>query len=76
MDMFSFLVGLGFLTFMLWLGFHLTGALLSACIWLFVEVPLAFCSWGIGLLLCCTIILIPVGLWFFKTGFKLLLPGV
>ena len=75
-DMFEFLIGLGFLTFMLWLGFKLTGALLSACIWAFIKVPLGFCAWGIGLVLCCTIILIPVGLWFFKIGFKLLIPGV
>ena len=74
--MIGFLIGLGFLTFLLWLGFHLTGALLSACIWMFIEVPLAFAAWGIGVVLCCTIILIPVGLWFFKTGLKLLLPGI
>lgn len=76
MDMFSFLVGLAVLTFLLWVGFHLTGALLSACAWLFIEVPLAVCSWGIGIVLCCTIILIPLGVRFFKTGFKLLIPGV
>ena len=75
-EMFGFIVGLAVLVFMLWLGFKLTGALLAACIWLFIEVPLAFCAWTIGLVLCCTIILIPVGLWFFKTGFKLLVPGI
>ena len=74
--MLGFIVGLGFLTLMLWLGFKLTGALLSACIWAFIEVPLAFGAWGIGLILCCTIILIPVGIWFFKTGLKLLVPGI
>ncbi len=76
MDMFSFLIGLGFLTMMLWLGFKLTGALLSACLWLFISVPLGFGALGIGLLLCCTIILIPAGIWFFKKGLKLLIPGI
>lgn len=74
--MLGFLFGLGFLSFMLWVGFKLTGALLSACFWLFIKVPLAFVAWGIGLICCCTIILIPVGLWFFKTGVKLLVPGI
>ena len=74
--MLGFLIGLGLLTVLLWLGFHLTGALLSACIWMFIEVPLAFLAWGIGLLLCCTIILLPIGFWFFKIGLKLLLPGI
>lgn len=76
MDMLVFLIGLALLSCLLWLGFKLTGALLSACIWLFVEVPLSFAVWGIGLACCCTIILIPVGLWLFKTGFKLLVPGI
>ena len=74
--MISFLIGLGFLSVMLWLGFKLTGALLSACVWLFISVPLGFGAMGVGLVLCLTIILMPLGLWFFKTGFKLLLPGI
>ena len=76
MNMFSFLIGLGFLTFILWIGFKLKGALLSACIWACIEVPLGLGAWGIGLILCCTIILIPLGLWFFKTGLKLIVPGI
>ena len=74
--MLGFLIGLGFLTFLLWLGFHLTGALLSACIWMFIKVPLGFAALGIALVLCCTIILFPVGLWFLKAGLRLLLPGI
>lgn len=74
--MFGFLIGLGFLTMMLWLGFKLTGALLTACLWLFISVPLGVGALGIGLFLCCTIILIPVGLWFLKTGLKLVIPGI
>ena len=76
MNMLSFLVGLGFLTFMLWIGFKLTGAVLSACIWACIEVPLGLGAWGIGLILCCTIILMPLGMWFFKTGLKLIVPGI
>ena len=74
--MIGFLIGLAFLTAMLWLGFKLTGALLTACFWLFIEVPLSLIMWGIGLACCCTLILIPVGIWLFKNGFKLLVPGI
>lgn len=74
--MFGFLFGLGILTFVLWIGFKLTGALLSACLWLFLSVPLGFGFLGIGLVLCCTIILIPIGKWFLKTGLKLVIPGI
>lgn len=74
--MLGFLFGLMVLTCMLGIGFKLTGALLSACIWLFIEVPLAAVAWVIGSLCCCTIILIPAGIGLFKTGFKLLIPGI
>ena len=74
--MLGFLFSLGLLWCLLWVGFKLTGALLSACVWLFVEVPISFVAWGIGLACCCTIILIPLGLWLFKFGFKLLVPGI
>ena len=75
-NMIGFLISLWVLSMLLWLGFKLTGALLSACLWLFISVPLGFGALGIGLLLCCTILLIPVGLWFLKTGFKLIIPGI
>ena len=75
-NMFGFLFALGILTFVLWIGFKLTGALLSACLWLFVAVPLGFGLLGLGLLLCCTIILFPIGKWFLKTGLKLVIPGI
>ncbi|MBQ8592356.1 MAG: hypothetical protein IJ485_06400 [Lachnospiraceae bacterium] len=64
------------LSFLFWIGFKLTGAILATCFWLFIEVPLAFVAFVIGLVLCCTLILIPVGIGCFKTGFKLLIPGI
>ena len=74
--MLGFLFGLGVLSFLLWLGFKLTGALLSACIWLVISVPLGVGLLGLGVLLCCTIILFPIGKWFVKTGLKLVIPGI
>ena len=74
--MLGFLISLGLLTCLLWLGFKITGALFAACIWLFISVPLSIAAGLIGVVCCCTIILLPVGLWFLKTGLKLLLPGI
>lgn len=74
--MLGFIIGLMFLTFMLGIGFKITGALLSACIWLFIVVPLAAVIWVLGIICCCTIILIPVGIGLFKAGFRLLVPGI
>lgn len=73
--MISLIMGLAIVMFMLWLGFTLTGAVLAAIIWLFIRLPLALTAWVIGLVLCCTIILIPLGILFFKGGLKLIVPG-
>lgn len=74
--MISLFIGLLFLTFMLWLGFKMTGALLSALFWLCIGLPIALITFVFGLLCCCTIILIPVGIGCFKAGFKFLVPGL
>lgn len=74
--MISLFIGLLFLTFMLWLGFKMTGALLSALFWLCIGWPIALITFVFGLLCCCTIILIPVGIGCFKAGFKFLVPGL
>lgn len=74
--MISFFIALAFLCVILWLGYQLTGALLMGCIWLFVKVPASFVILALALICCCTIILIPVGIGLFKTGFKLLIPGI
>lgn len=72
---FLFILILAILTFLLWLGFKITGALLSACIWLFILLPLSLAVMLLGLVLCCTIILIPVGIGLLKMGCRMLMPG-
>ncbi|MBR2402819.1 MAG: hypothetical protein IKB01_08660 [Lachnospiraceae bacterium] len=57
---------------MFWIGFHITGALLSAAIWLFIRLPLALIIGCLGLVLCITIVLIPLGIKCFKLAFKIL----
>lgn len=74
--MFTFIVIMAVLTAFLWLGSKITGALLKACIWLFLLVPLALGIWGIALICCCTLILIPIGIKLFAAGMRVIIPGV
>ena len=60
------------LTFLFWLGFHITGALLSAAIWLFIKLPIAVILGCLGLILCITMLLIPLGIKCFKFAFSFL----
>ena len=68
--MIGFIIGIAFLSFMFWIGLGITGAILATAIWLFIKIPLMLITWTIGLALCCTIILLPLGLWFFRTGLR------
>ena len=65
-----------FLTFFIWIGCHITGALLGSVIWLFVLVPVSVILWTIALACCCTVLLIPLGIWLFKLGLKILIPCI
>ena len=67
--MLEIIVSLAILTFLFWLGFHITGALLSAAIWLFIKLPIAIFLGCIGIALCVIILLIPLGLKCFKFAF-------
>ena len=73
--MISLFLGLLFFIFMLWIGFKVTGVFLTAIIWLCIKIPLALMMWMIGLICCCTLILIPVGIGLFKAGLFLMIPG-
>lgn len=70
--MLEIIIGLAILTFMFWLAFHITGALLSAAIWLFVKLPLALLIGCLGLVLCITILLIPLGIKCFKFALSII----
>ena len=65
---------LALLTFLLGLAFKLTGAILKAVLWVFVFLPIALVLWALAVVCCCTLILIPVGVFLFKAGMKLLIP--
>lgn len=73
--MFTFILCMAILSALLWFGFKMTGAILKACIWLFLLVPLALGIWGFALLCCCTLILIPIGIRLFVAGLRVIVPG-
>lgn len=59
--MFELIIGLGLLSVALWIGYKITGTLFTVCFWLFIKLPCALIVSVLGLLMCVTIILIPVG---------------
>ncbi|MDO4513571.1 MAG: hypothetical protein Q4B72_05995 [Lachnospiraceae bacterium] len=63
-----------FFCFMIALGVHLTGAFLMALVWLFVRLPLSLVLLAVGIVLCCTIILIPLGVMMIRGGCRLMMP--
>lgn len=60
------------LTILFWVGFHITGALLTALIWLCIKLPLALIIMCLGLVFCVTILLIPLGGKCFKFALDIL----
>ncbi len=70
--MLQIIIILALLTFLFWLGFHITGALLSAAVWLLIKLPIALLIGCLGLVLCITILLIPLGMKCFKFAFRVL----
>lgn len=70
--MLEIIVGLALLTFLFWLGFHSTRALLLAVMWLFIKLSIVTFLGFVGLALCKTILLIPLGIKYFKFAFDVL----
>lgn len=58
------------------LAFYLTGAIAAALLWLCVKLPLGIILTVLGAVLCCTLLLIPLGIPLLKAGVKLILPFV
>lgn len=71
--MIEFIIVLGILSLFFGGAYIITGALLKAVIWLCVLVPITLFLWGIALVCCCTLILIPVGIQLFVAGCRVLL---
>jgi len=70
--MIEIIVVLALLTLLFWLGYHITGALLTAAVWLFIKLPFTCIMWMLGCVCCVTILLIPLGLKCFKFGWRII----
>ena len=68
----SFIVGLFILILLCRIGFYVTGAFLSMILWVVFKLPLALFLMLIGILFCCTLILIPLGIACFKGAINIL----
>ena len=66
--MITLLICLFLITGLFGLAFKITGALLKACIWMIIFLPVGLVLLCLGLVCCCTLILIPVGIGLFKAG--------
>ena len=73
---FLFLIFFAILDLLLWFAFAITSGLVLTGFWLFIKIPLAIMLFLLGLILCLTLILLPLGILCFRAGFKLLIPGI
>ena len=65
-----------FVVMILYVALKLTEVVLSAAIWFLVKIPLALVLFCIGIVFCCTLIFIPIGLGLIKHAICLFVPGV
>lgn len=70
--MLEFMLTVGILSILFWVGYKITGVMFKACVWLFVLLPVAIVLWGLGLVCCCTLILIPIGIKLFGAGWRVI----
>jgi hypothetical protein len=66
------IIALAVLAGFFWVGFQVTGAMLSALIWLVIKLPIATVVFCLGLACCATLLLIPVGLKLFGAAGRIL----
>ncbi len=59
---------------MIFLAFCFSKVLFGILIWCLIKLPLTIVLFAVGTVLCCTIILIPLGLMCFRIGGGLLMP--
>ena len=73
---FLFLIFFAIFGLLLWFAFAITSGLVLTGFWLFIKIPLAIMLFLLGLILCLTLILLPLGILCFRAGFKLLIPVI
>lgn len=66
------IIALAVLAGFFWVGLKVTGAMLSALIWLVIKLPIAIVVFCLGIMCCATLLLIPVGLKLFGAAGRIL----
>ncbi len=74
--LFGFLGGLIAIGALLVIGFYFSSFLFGALLWLLIKLPLSVMFFAAGIVLCCTILLIPVGIMCFKIAGGMFVPCV
>lgn len=70
--MFTFILLLTIFCILLGVGFTITGAIVSALLWLCVQLPVGIICVVIGFVFCVTILFFPVGKFFCKLGVNIM----
>ncbi|WP_455720030.1 hypothetical protein [Agathobacter sp.] len=73
--MITFIICLFIFMMLLGVAFKVTGALLKACVWLVLFLPIGLVLGCLGIICCCTILLIPVGVGLLKAAARVIIPG-
>ena len=69
------IISLFILVILLSVAFKITGVLLKALLWLFIFIPIGFAIVGVGIIICCTVILIPIGMSIVRSGIRVITRG-
>lgn len=72
--MITFVLVLSLICILLGLGFSIAGIVLGTVFWVAFKLPFAIICFVLGILCCCTLILIPLGIALFGLGIKVLIP--
>lgn len=73
--MITLIVTLFIIMVLLRIGWMLTGMLLGTLIWVCFRLPIGLVLLLLGVLLCCTLILIPIGKVLIKWGVAMIIPA-
>ena len=71
--MLEFIIGVGVICLLFFVGYKISGAVFKILIWLCILLPISLCLWGLAIVCCCTLILIPIGIKLFRAGIALIL---
>ena len=73
--MVTFLICLAIITVLFGVAFKITGALLKACLWVIIFLPVGLLLLSLGIAFFFFFILIPVGIGIMKAGMRVIIPG-